>query len=281
MPRRQRIDCPHERRPGMAVCLHCLHAERVAAQERRQRILIRAGVGMITFAVITAAANAGWRSLRAKGGATASAEARPTSTSKSAPRTVAATAADTVPASIATQGTQSMTFDSSSTQKGPATQHAAVTGQLGADSAGSVPATTGSATAVGAAAPTALPPLPAGPAPLLPSGRTDLLDSMFAVRTGDTVVVHFDTSPARTRRGDKFDRVVRQTLGAVYGPLADSALVKIAPGALAAPGDLLTELPTRGIHVALPGGYKISLWPETRPGRNGPLVVAYRTVIGR
>src|SRR5438874_11329805 len=41
MSRRQRIDCPHERRPGMAVCLHCLHADRVAARERRQRRIVR------------------------------------------------------------------------------------------------------------------------------------------------------------------------------------------------------------------------------------------------
>lgn len=106
-------------------------------------------------------------------------------------------------------------------------------------------------------------------------------DSLFAVRTGDTVVVHFDTSPMRTRRADKFDRIVRQTLGTVYGPLADSALAAVAEGALAKPGDLLADLPTRGIHLALPGGFKISLWPETRPGRDGPLVVAYRTVVGR
>lgn len=259
----------------MAVCLHCLHAERVAAQERRQRILIRAGVGMITFAVVTAAANAGWRSLRDKGGSTAaSAEARTVTTRHSTPQTVAA--ADTVRASVATQ---SMTIDSSRTPNPAVGQLVATTGHQGGDS--SLPAPPSSATPVDAAAPTGVAPTVGAPTPLLPSGRTDLPDSIFAVRKGDTVVVYFDTSPARTRRADKFDRIVRQTLGAVYGPLADSALAKIEAGALAAPGDLLTEAPRRGIHLPLPGGFKISLWPETRPGRDGPLVVAYRTVVGR
>src|SRR5947207_15810984 len=52
MSRRQRIDCPHERRPGMAVCLHCLHANRVEARTRRRRAVIRftlwtMGVGVV------------------------------------------------------------------------------------------------------------------------------------------------------------------------------------------------------------------------------------------
>lgn len=101
------------------------------------------------------------------------------------------------------------------------------------------------------------------------------------MRAGDTVIVHFDTSPARTRRADKFERVVRQTLKSVFGPMADSALAPVAEGALASQRDLLADLPTRGIHLPVSNGWKISLWPETRQGVNGPLVVRYRTVVGR
>src|SRR5205823_1353845 len=115
MSRRQRIDCPHERRPGMAVCLHCLHANRVATRARRRRLAPAASV-----------------------------------------------AAGTVVDSVSR----------------------------------AAPLPTPSTPVIGA---------------ILPQGRTDLPDSLFAVRSGDTVVVHFDTSPARTRRGDKFERIVRQT----------------------------------------------------------------------
>lgn len=117
--------------------------------------------------------------------------------------------------------------------------------------------------------------------PIIPQGRTDLRDSLFAVRRADTVVVHFDTSPARTRRADKFEAIVRQTLNVVYGPIADSALAAVPSGRLAAPNELVTTLPSRGIHLTGPHGTRLVLWPETRPGRDGPLVVAYRTLVER
>jgi len=125
----------------------------------------------------------------------------------------------------------------------------------------------------------AAPPPPA--APVLAEGRTDLPDSVFAVRTGRTVVVYFDTSPMRTRRADKFDHIVRQTLRAVYGPIADTLLAAIPDGKLAKPKALLTSLPSRGIHLPLKDGWTLSLWPETRPGRDGLLIVSYRTLVDR
>jgi hypothetical protein len=117
--------------------------------------------------------------------------------------------------------------------------------------------------------------------PIIGFGRTDLPDSVYAERMGDTVVVHFDTSPARTRRADKFERIVRGTLRAVYGPLADTLLATVPDGRLAAPNELLNALPARGIHLAGANGRRIGLWPQTRPGRDGPLVVAYRTIVER
>ena len=116
---------------------------------------------------------------------------------------------------------------------------------------------------------------------MLAEGRTDLPDSMFAVRTGGTVVVYFDTSPMRTRRADKFDHIVRQTLRAVYGPIADTLLAAIPDGKLAKPKALLTSLPSRGIHLPLKDGWRLSLWPETREGRDGQLIVSYRTLVDR
>ena len=250
----------------MAVCLHCLHAERVAAQERRQRFLVRAAVGVITFAVITAAANAGWRSFRDKDGRAVASAATRSGSKGDAPRPTITTAALTTPPEA--PRTDSVA-SSSASQPVVAVERRDTAVAVAAPQSAS--AATDSAARLASTSPSAL----------LPQGRTDLSDSLFAVRTGDTVVVHFDTSPARTRRADKFDRIVRQTLPAVYGSLADSALAVIAEGKLAHPGDLLTELPARGIHLPLPGGYRISLWPETRQGRDGLLVVAYRTIVAR
>jgi hypothetical protein len=88
--------------------------------------------------------------------------------------------------------------------------------------------------------------------------------------------VDFDLMMTRTRRRDKFERILRETLPALYGARADSVLGTIPEGSLVGEGDLLTELPLRGIHLPLGAGYQLTVWPETRPGRDGPLVVSYR-----
>jgi hypothetical protein len=139
------------------------------------------------------------------------------------------------------------------------------------------------------AAPTATPGRPAdGPsaslpplAPIVAEGRTALGEGLWATRVGNTVTVSFDAPMIRTRRPEKFERVVRTTLPRVYGPAADSLLASIPPGALARGGDLLTELPARGIRVRRAAGQGLTVWPETRPGLEGPLVVAYRTTVTR
>jgi hypothetical protein len=149
-----------------------------------------------------------------------------------------------------------------------------------------------------ATAATAAPPAPAGAAPItalaainvvergsaplalvIQQGITDLKDGVVAERAGDSVIVDFDMTMTRTRRRDKFERMVRETLPAVYGARADSMLATIPEGSLLGAGDLLTELPRRGIHLPLGTGYQLTLWPETRPGRDGPLVVGYRARI--
>lgn len=104
---------------------------------------------------------------------------------------------------------------------------------------------------------------------------------MQATRTGDTVVVSFDTPMQRTRRPEKFEQIVRSTLGDVYGPKANSLLATIPTGSLVQVQDLFAELPTSGLHIQLPAGGTISLWPQTRERRDGPLVVAYRATVRR
>jgi hypothetical protein len=111
---------------------------------------------------------------------------------------------------------------------------------------------------------------------IIPVGLTELKDSVQLERAGDSVFVDFDLMMTRTRRRDKFERIVRETLPAVYGARVDSVLAAIPEGSLLGDGDLLTELPRRGIHLPLGTGYQLTVWPETRPGRDGLLVVRYR-----
>lgn len=118
-------------------------------------------------------------------------------------------------------------------------------------------------------------------APVIREGRTDLPDGLFAERSGDDVFVSFDTPGHRTRRRDKFESVVRRTLPLVYGARVDSLLATIPPGGIVGSADLLDELPERGVHLRLADGWTLDLWPETRPGQDGPLVVRYRTRVTR
>lgn len=117
--------------------------------------------------------------------------------------------------------------------------------------------------------------------PIVAEGRTALPGGLFAVRTGDTVEVHFDTPENRTRRRDKFERIVRETLPAVYGAVADDALSGVPAGELLAGGELPAELTERGVRLRIAEGSTLIVWPSTRPGRDGPLVVTYRATIVR
>jgi hypothetical protein len=138
--------------------------------------------------------------------------------------------------------------------------------------------------------PTASPQAPAGEptappappvAPVIAQGRTDLPDGLFADRSGDTVTVHFDTPQSRTRRRDKFERIVRETLPRIYGPPVEIFVASIPAGGLTQGGDLLGELPARGVRIPLSDGWNLTVWPATRPGQDGPLVVTYRAVTTR
>jgi hypothetical protein len=197
------------------VCLHCRHAAREKARERRRHVLVRVGAAALGLLVVTSLA-AGARALN---------NGRLTTTgirTRQAPRRIGASSVRPAPAVVAVR-----------------------------------------------------------PAPIVAEGRTELGDGLFATRAGDTVTVRFDTPDARTRRPEKFERVVRATLPRVYGMVADTILASVAEGALTGPGDLLTELPSQGVRLASASGWMVALWPETRPGAAGPLVVAYRATLTR
>jgi len=263
----------------MAVCLHCLHAARLEARERRQRAIVRfaawslsiAAVGVVGAAGVNAATkhpdeNTPRSAKRSEGQAVA---AKATARSDSAVVTVAS--------AVMQQGTPSAApVAPASDSSAAASASPASVASIPANQPASAPAATAAKLASPADSSTRSP-----IGPIIPQGRTDFHDSLFAIRSGDTVVVHFDTSPSRTRRADKFEAIVRQTLNVVYGPIADSVLAGVPSGRLAAPNELVTTLPSRGIHLTGPRGARLALWPETRPGRDGPLAVAYRTLLER
>ncbi|MDQ6886879.1 MAG: hypothetical protein M3068_06245 [Gemmatimonadota bacterium] len=125
---------------------------------------------------------------------------------------------------------------------------------------------------------------PMAAVPLSPSiqqGRTALAGGQLAIRAGDGVTVEFDTPLARTRRADKFEVTVRATLPQIFGAVADTLLSTIPAGRLISDRELLTESPLRGLR--LDGGTRgaIAIWPVTRRGQGGPLVIAYRAIATR
>jgi len=118
-------------------------------------------------------------------------------------------------------------------------------------------------------------------APIVGEGRTELGDGLFAVRDGASVTVHFDVPQARTRRRDKFDRVVRATLPRVYGPAAQAVLDEIPQGQIVQAGTIPAELEKSGLRIPLGDSAAIELWPELRDAQGGPLVVGYRVAVAR
>ena len=112
--------------------------------------------------------------------------------------------------------------------------------------------------------------------PRIAEGRRDLGDGVFAERNGDEVVVNFDTETLRTRFDWKFEGIVRTTLPQVYGQEVGAALDSIPAGKFVRGGDVVTDLPARGVALSLPRGRTVRVWPITRPGRDGPIIIGYR-----
>ena len=242
----QPAPCPHDLGKGTSVCLRCRQERRDAERARQQRLLGLSGVaamGLIGVYVIGASAASAFR-------------AHPRSDSAQvAPRAsvVASSVGSSVGSSVVSSGREGREV----TLQGVAAP---------------VPARETAPVSTAALEPASRSPL----ALIVREGRTTLPDSIIAERGGDSVIVDFDTQAARTRRRDKFEDVVRRTLPLVYGATVDSVLRSIPAGGIVGGVDLLTELPRRGAHLKVAAGWTLDLWPETRPGHDGPLVVGYR-----
>jgi hypothetical protein len=122
---------------------------------------------------------------------------------------------------------------------------------------------------------------PAGFVPVIRVGETSLQYGVTAVRSDSGIVVLFDTPELRTRMPEKFERFLRWSLPQLYGAQVDSLLARIPLGRLVAQGNLLYELPTLGIHTPIDSVWHLDIYPEIRPGQDGPLVVRYRASVSK
>jgi hypothetical protein len=217
--------CPHDRGPGIAVCLRCRADSHRKAAAARRRIAMQVALGMAGVAIAIVAGN----NILA---------ARPRVAASDGGVTQAGTSVSSRPQSF-------------SVARADAQEPAASTA-----------------------------PAPAL-APVISGGRTDMRYCRYVERSGDSITVHFDTPVFRTRRRDKFEQVVRGTLPLVYGAFADSILAAVPAGTIGDDGDLLADLPARGVQLPPQGGWTLTLWPGLRPGKDGPLVVSYRITVAR
>jgi hypothetical protein len=233
------VICTHERRPGTTVCLHCRHAARVATRAKRKRIMLRGGAVAIVFATFIVAGLLGAKAIGGK--SRGPADKAPKPESQVAEAAVPATPAPdtTTIAPVVTPAPATPT-----TQQGDAPKR-----------------------------------LVAPLMPVVPPGESPLLAGVTATRQDSTVLLSFDTPSNRTRIGEKFEQLVRTTLPAVYGHGVDSVLAKLPRGGIARQGNLLSELPSRGVRIPIGDAWMIRLYPETRPGEDGPLVVRYRVSV--
>jgi hypothetical protein len=266
--------CQHERRPHTTVCLLCRRDERAAVLARRRRALGRVGlIGLAvvffsagSVAAVTAmegrwpaapflgrwAAPDGWFDL---------ARARTRDVISNLTRRASAAPVPIYASPIVTDSVA--LTDSFHVVPITDTVLAALNEAL--------------RQAQDSAAGAAAPPLK----PIVAEGRTALRNGLVAVRTGDTVTVHFDTPLLRTRQPQKFEQLVRATLPAIYGAAIESVLATVAAGDLIRGVDPSTAPLAHGVYLPLAAGWSLALWPETRPGRDGPLIVTYRTALTR
>ncbi len=268
--------CHHELRPGTKVCLHCRRAEREATAARHRTILVRIGLTAVAIGACAFAATSGldaWKNRSTSGltrliASPGSLEAAPVRALTGVPSNDPAA---TLPGGIdSVAGPAPVVPPPTAT---PAESLLAPLVATPADSAAAAPA------ALPQSAPLVAPPVARSLQPIVAQGRTELQNGMYALRAGDTVTVHFDTPEARTRRPEKFEQIIRSTLPGVHGPAADSLLAAIATGTLVGPTELVTD--QRAISLRAVDGRSLSLWPKTRPGRDGPLVIAYRVTPAR
>jgi hypothetical protein len=241
-PLKSSIVCTHELRPGTTVCWHCRHTVRIAARARRRRLLLRLSAAGIVLVTLGAAGALSASAIRGH-------------TVLRRPRAF----------TVASKG-KAAGADSVARKASAPTMPAGITPAP----IPIAPAVVEQAGAVHTGAPFL---------PIVPLGTTTLRDGPTVTRADSEVTLSFDMPMIRTRIPAKFEHLVRTTLPAIYGNAVDGVLSKLADGDIARQGDLLSELPTRGVRIPVNAAWMIALYPEVRPGHDGPLVVRYRVSV--
>jgi hypothetical protein len=116
---------------------------------------------------------------------------------------------------------------------------------------------------------------------VLVEGRTTLTDSIYAIRSGDSVIVNFDSQGNRTRRSDKIENTLRLTLPMILGRMATSHLDTLKAGTLVRDRDVVGALATGGMNVTLATGATVRVRVLTRDVTGGPIAVGYLATIAR
>jgi hypothetical protein len=238
MSERAAPPCPHDVGPGISVCLRCRKENRIATRERRRRILFAAAAIVLGIATIGAAGAAGMLDNELRAAGFIIAEHPGSATPAPVTAPAAVPAAELTPLAVAYAPSESTMVSEASVTIPRAPELAATIGE----------------------------------------GRTSLGDGIVVERRGEEITVHFDTPASRTRRPEKFEALLRATLPRIYGARVDTALAAIPAGALIPESGLITDLPTHGVSVPVSDGATLRVWPETRPGQEGPLVIRYRVV---
>lgn len=270
--------CPHELRPGTTVCLHCRWEARTAARQRRNRVLVRGSSALAVLATLGVIGLVGRVALHGRsfpsGVRVASVAMVGESNGESAkPSAPADSANRRSEADAATNATLIAPAPTSAAPSSAAPAVPTTTAVPAPKPVTAVPSVT--------SRPTVASRQPGSVVPVVPQGQSVVGDSLLVTRADSFVTLSFDRPMVRTRIPDKFERFVRSTLPALYGAVADSALTRIPEGGLARQGDLINELPARGMRIPVAPGLSIALYPITRSGRDGPLVTQYRTLVVR
>ena len=126
-------------------------------------------------------------------------------------------------------------------------------------------------------------PIPAAPRAgfVVVEGRTQLTDSIYAMRTGDSVVVNFDAFGFRTRRADKIEHSLRTTLPLVFGRMATASIDTLGEGDFVTERDVIGTLARDGMRVKLDNGAVAHIRVLTRIVSDGPIAIGYLTTIER
>jgi hypothetical protein len=112
-------------------------------------------------------------------------------------------------------------------------------------------------------------------------GRTQLADSVYAIRTGDSVIVNFDAFGFRTRRSTKLEQSLRLTLPLVFGRMATTSVDTMAAGTFVTERDVVGALARDGMRVTLDNGATARIRVLTRIVSDGPIAIGYLATIER